>query len=178
MNVSPQGVAFIGAFEGFRANWYDDGTGVKTIGYGHTGPLPPGYKAPLTQAEGARLLLHDLAPFAAHVNSIPPVPGGLTQAQFDALCSACYNLGDEPLTAGHSLFVAVESKPRLPWPLNVIPLRNWRARVRYALDLYVNAGGHELAGLVRRRNAEGFEGFAPDGKPHYTVAQGNPYANA
>jgi GH24 family phage-related lysozyme (muramidase) len=109
---------------------------------------------------------------------MPPVAGGLAQWSFDALCSAIYNLGEQPLTPGHSLYIAVQSKPRLPWPLNVLALRSWRGRVRYALDLYVNAGGHQLAGLVRRRNAEGIEGFAPDGKPHYTVATGNPYANA
>ena len=49
--------------------WYDDGTGVQTIGYGHTGPLPPGFTAPLTGATGLELLHHDTAGFAAAVTA-------------------------------------------------------------------------------------------------------------
>lgn len=175
MNLSPAGTQFIAAWEGFRANWYDDGTGVQTIGYGHTGPLPPGFTAPLTPQRGLDLLAHDARPCIVAVNALPPVAGGWTQSQFDALVCFCFNCGVGAIAPNHAVYQAVESKPRLPWPLNVPALRAWKARVQAALLLWDHAGGVVLPGLQRRRLAESYL-FAHE---HcYTQGSGNPYANS
>ena len=55
--LSDRGLAFLKAHEGFRANWYRDPVGVRTIGYGHTGPLPSGFTAPLTESQAAKLMM-------------------------------------------------------------------------------------------------------------------------
>ena len=47
--LSSQGANFIKHFEGERLTAYDDGTGVMTIGYGHTGDVKVGET--ITQAQ-------------------------------------------------------------------------------------------------------------------------------
>lgn len=90
MNISPNGLALIKHFEGFRAAPYRDGVGVWTIGYGHTGP-GTAYMRPLTPDEASHLLNTDLS--HAEMSVLNLVQVALTQGQFDALCSFVYNLG-------------------------------------------------------------------------------------
>lgn len=97
MKLSPQGAHLIASFEGWRPDWYDDGTGTRTIGYGHTGGLPVGWKAPLTIEQGLQLLGLDAA-FAGKVvsDSVKVSLGTIfshRQARFDALVSLTFNIG-------------------------------------------------------------------------------------
>lgn len=97
MNISPQGVHLIATFEGWRPGWYDDGTGIQTIGYGHTGPLPVGWKPPLTITQGLELLKMDAAKAVSSVNAGVKVSLGILpprrQARFDACVSLAFNIG-------------------------------------------------------------------------------------
>lgn len=88
MNISPAGVAFIKAHEGCVLHVYNDAAGIPTIGWGHarwTG------ESPITQAQADALLVGDLRPCEAAVNSLVDVP--LAQNEFDALCSFVFNCG-------------------------------------------------------------------------------------
>ena len=138
--LSMNGAAFIGRFEGFRSSWYLDAVGVHTIGFGHTGPLPAGFHAPLTLPEAHRLLIHDADRYAAAVAAIRPRV--TRQARFDALTSFAFNLGAgifEPSTSiGHAV------RMRLGRP----------SAVAEALLRYNHGGGRVLPGLTRRRQAE------------------------
>jgi GH24 family phage-related lysozyme (muramidase) len=83
MRISAEGPAFIEAFEGKFLYTYDDGTGVLTIGYGHTSAAGP--------------------PKVVRGQTVP-----VTQAQFDALVSFHFNTGalrkgsiDDKINAGN-----------------------------------------------------------------------------
>ena len=93
--VSPATLAFIKGFEGLRLTAYRDAVGVLTIGWGHTGDVQPGQQISLHQAEV--LLDLDANRAAAAVRRRVKVP--LTPAQFDALVSFTFNLGEGRLAA-------------------------------------------------------------------------------
>ncbi|MCJ2090853.1 lysozyme [Methylobacterium sp. E-005] len=94
MDLSPLGRAALAVREGCRLRAYRDGTGVWTIGYGHTsaaGPPAVTEGLTLTQAEAGALFAADLGPYVASVRAAlaRPVP----QPFFDACCSLCFNIG-------------------------------------------------------------------------------------
>lgn len=139
------GVNLIKEFEGFRANFYTDPVGIKTIGYGHgchvyncNVPLNGKYKVPLTQATGESLLKEDLKSYENCVKGAVTY-GSLNANQFSALTSFTFNLGCGSLKSSTLLKkinggdVTGASKEFAKW---------------------VNAGGKPLPGLVRRREAE------------------------
>ncbi|KAL8765540.1 MAG: hypothetical protein Q9209_007411 [Squamulea sp. 1 TL-2023] len=137
LQLSAKGVDFIAGFEGFRADFYIDAAGVRTIGYGHAcqeaGECD--FPAPITEAQGKELLNSDADAFESCVNS--DVTVALNQNQFDALVSFAFNLG-----CGNLRKIATK--------LNA----NDFAGATASMKQYVNAGGQQLPGLVRRRNAE------------------------
>lgn len=147
MNLSSTGTHLIASFEGFVPTWYNDGTGVETIGYGHTGPLPAGFTAPLTSSAGLDLLHHDTAGFAAAVTRDVHVELGTikthAQARFDALVSLAYNIGTASF-ASSSLLRAINEKPAP---------RDWTPLGPLWLE-WDHAGGAVLPGLLTRRRSE------------------------
>ena len=76
--------------EGYREKTYDDGTGTKTIGYGHTGPDVHAGKT-ITKAEADKLLDKDLQQAAQAVDT--KINVHLNQNQKDALTSFAFNVG-------------------------------------------------------------------------------------
>lgn len=90
MKTSENGIAFIKKFEGFRAALYQDGSGVKTIGYGHA-LLPGEHMSVITEAQGEALLREDLQKAEMCIHKLIDYP--LTQNQFDALASFVFNIG-------------------------------------------------------------------------------------
>ncbi|WP_339712944.1 lysozyme [uncultured Sneathiella sp.] len=89
--LSSQGANFIKHFEGERLTAYDDGTGVMTIGYGHTGDVKVGET--ITQAQANSYFTEDVKWTVDTVNNAVKVD--LKQSQFDALVSFTYNVGEE-----------------------------------------------------------------------------------
>lgn len=129
------GRKFVQGWEGLRLYVYDDGVGVKTIGWGNTNyakSYPFGHR--ITRQKAERLFKQDINRFEKYVFNrfARPFP----QHQFNALTSFAYNLGS--IKSG--LYYAI--------------LENNTKKVMYKLRLYVKAGGKRLRGLVRRRNAE------------------------
>lgn len=91
MHTSADGIDFIRNEEGCRLTAYQDSVGVWTIGVGHTGPdVHAGLT--ITQARADELLRADLSRFEAAVDKAVAYPQ-LTQGQFDALVSLCFNIG-------------------------------------------------------------------------------------
>jgi lysozyme len=138
VKTSPNGRAFIEAFEGKFLHTYDDGTGVLTIGYGHTsaaGP-PKVYRGQaITDAECDAILATDLAAVEKNVERCIKVP--MTQQQFDALVSFDFNTGSLAKSS-------IDDK---------INAANPTAAMATLLQ-YDHAGGRQMAGLTRRRQAE------------------------
>lgn len=144
LTVSPNGARFIGQFEGFGPGLYNDPAGHCTIGFGHLihrkacdGSEPLEFRQGITELQALNLLANDLQSVADIVRGLVRVP--LTQAQFDALVSFTYNVGEGNLAASTLL--------RL---LN----SNDYASVPEQFNRFVYASGRKLAGLVKRRAAE------------------------
>ena len=140
MTVSPFGVDLICSFEGKRLTAYDDGVGVWTIGFGTT-VYPNGIKVmkgdTCTEAQAKTYMAHDLKKFEATVNKAVTVQ--LNQNQFDALVSLAYNIGTNAF-----------SKSTLVKKLNANDIRGAADQ----FDVWVNAGGKRMQGLVNRRAKE------------------------
>ena len=140
MTVSPFGVDLICGFEGKRLTAYDDGVGVWTIGFGTT-VYPNGIKVKkgdtCTEAQAKTYMAHDLKKFEATVNKAVTVQ--LNQNQFDALVSLAYNIGTNAF-----------SKSTLVKKLNANDIRGAADQ----FDVWVNAGGKHMQGLVNRRAKE------------------------
>lgn len=87
--ISAAGLALIQQFEGFRAEPAQLPDGNWVVGYGHVRTHEKG--CAVNQEEASALLGIDVAPFEALVNAKVNAP--LSQAQFDALVSFAFSVG-------------------------------------------------------------------------------------
>jgi lysozyme len=145
--ISNEGVKFIAHFEGFRSKPYLDSVGIATIGYGTITYPDTGRKVTLkdpaitedTALEYLKLHI-EKSVTSWIVKNLP----GLTQNQFDALVSFCYNLGVGALSGS-----TLERR---------ILVKDTCDRITQAFMMWtkarVNGKLTELKGLVRRREAE------------------------
>lgn len=147
LRMSQPGLELVKAFEScmsaikarpgyFKA--YRDPVGVLTIGYGHTNHHLPRFDGNTvwSQAECDAALARDMAVFERWVADHARVD--LKQCEFDALVSWAFNTGG-PATATLWKKLNAGNKAAVP-----AELAKWN-----------RAGGRVLAGLVRRRKAEG-----------------------
>lgn len=147
MRISRVGLELVKAFEscmkkipgrpGFFAP-YDDGVGVLTIGWGHTNHHSPPFDAASiwSQAECDDVLAADMRIFEKHVTANAKVK--LAQHEFDALASWSYNTGG---SGSATLWKKLNAGDKASIPAE---LAKWN-----------RGGGKVMAGLVRRRRAEG-----------------------
>ncbi|WP_237269496.1 lysozyme [Pseudothauera hydrothermalis] len=136
-------VALIAGFEGYSSRAYDDGVGVQTVGFGSTAhpdgrPVRPGdtvtpQRAVVMLARDADRIAHELAA------CIGPVP--LARHEWDAFVSWAYNVGG-----------AAACRSTLVKKLRQTP-PDYAGACRELLK-WTRAGGRELPGLVKRREAE------------------------
>lgn len=92
--INTAGWELIRKWEGCILHPYKDLGGIWTIGFGHTKGVTA-ESTPLTQDQADALLLSDLEPFEQAVDEDVLVV--LTDNQFSALVSLCYNVGTKPL---------------------------------------------------------------------------------
>ncbi len=136
LSYSSTGLALTEQFEGLRLTAYQDSVGVWTIGYGHTGPdVQPGLT--ITQEQASALLPQDVAGAVAAVNRLVTVT--LTQNQFDALVDFTFNEGQGNLASSTLL--------------RELNAGNTAGAAAQFL-VWVYAGGVQVPGLVKRRQAE------------------------
>jgi lysozyme len=141
-NISEVGVNLIKGFEGLSLKPYKCPAGVPTIGYGNTfyenGAKVKITDAQITEGRATELLKHSLEKFEQYVDSY--CVDTITQHQFDALVSFCFNLGPANL-----------KKSTLLKKVNTNPADE---TIRAEFMKWTKAGGKVLKGLVRRRTAE------------------------
>lgn len=140
MQISNNGINLIKRFEGCELSAYQDIVGVWTIGYGWTQPVdgkPISRGMAIDSATADRLLKTGVVQYEQAVNQLVKV--AINQSQFDALVSFTYNLGTRSL-----------STSTLLKKLNAGDIAG--AAAEFAR--WNRAGGKELAGLTRRREAE------------------------
>lgn len=133
--ISQEGIDLIKSCEGCRLRAYTDSVGVWTIGYGHTETAERGMV--ITAEEAEELLRADLRRFESGVKGLVAVE--LTQGQFDALVSFSFNVGLGNLRRSTLLRKLNEG--------------NYTEASKQFLR-WTKAGGKELKGLVKRRQAE------------------------
>jgi lysozyme len=150
MKISREGLALIKRWEGCRLEAYRDSVGVWTIGYGITtnaglGAIKKGMK--ITQAQADEWLLAALAKYEKTVQAA--VKRNPSQAQYDAMVSLCYNIGQ----AGFAKSSVVRK-------FNAGDISG----AADAFMMWVKAGGTTIQGLVNRRHDERRH-FLSIGKP-------------
>ncbi|WP_455466903.1 lysozyme [Bartonella sp. B39] len=127
-------------WEGLRLNAYQDASGVWTIGYGHTekaGKPKVVEGMVITEKKAETMLLTDLRQYERAVEKAVYVD--LSDEQFGALVSFCYNVG----------MAAFQSSTLL----KKLNSGDYEA-VPAELQKWIKAGGKRLHGLVHRRAAE------------------------
>ncbi|TBL46386.1 lysozyme [Obesumbacterium proteus] len=140
MRASENGINLIKQFEGCRLTAYQDSVGVWTIGYGWTQPVdgkPVGKGMTITQQKADDLLKQGVVQYEAGVHGLVTVQ--LNQNQYDALVDFAYNLGVNALK-GSTLLKKLNAGD---YSGAANEFTKWN-----------KAGGKELAGLTRRREAE------------------------
>lgn len=140
MRASENGINLIKQFEGCRLTAYQDSVGVWTIGYGWTQSVdgnPVAKGMVITQQKADDLLKQGVVQYENGVNSLVKVQ--LNQNQFDALVDFAYNLGVNALK-GSTLLKKLNTGDY--------------AGAANEFTKWNKAGGKEVAGLTRRREAE------------------------
>jgi len=122
-------------YESCRLTAYLDSAGIPTIGYGHTAGVKMGDTC--TQEQADQWLEDDVAHAVAAINNDLKVT--LTQHQFDALVSLCYNIGEGNF-ARSTLLKKLNSHEF--------------DQASEQFKLWDMAGGKHLAGLANRRAGE------------------------
>ncbi|HEY9880348.1 MAG TPA: lysozyme [Leptolyngbyaceae cyanobacterium] len=138
--INAAGLEIIKHFEGVRLKAYQDSVGVWTIGYGHTSMAGPPNVTPgltISSAEAENILKRDLGVFEKGVDAAVTVTPN--SDQFSALVSFAFNVGLGNLRSSTLLkkFNAGDARG---------------AAEEFLRWSY--AGGKQLPGLLRRRNAE------------------------
>ncbi len=135
MKIGTEGIKLIKSFEGCQLTAYKCPAGAWTIGWGHTKDVYEGMS--ITQEEADVLFLEDIKIYEDAVNNYVS-KFNFNQNQFDALTSFAYNCGIGSLNSICSLNSIAEIAAELPLYCNA----------------YVDGVKTQLAGLVRRRQAE------------------------
>ena len=136
MKINQAGIDLIKEFEGCRLEPYADLVGKMTIGYGHVLDAHPA-KSFINQEMADSILLEDLERFEEGVSKL--VTSEINENQFSALVAFAFNVGLGNLTGSHLLALVNTDN------------------LEQAADQFVrwdHAGGKEVAGLLRRREAE------------------------
>lgn len=138
MELSQNGLNFIKSFEGFSSTPYQDVAGKLSIGYGHL--IKQGESFPDTgidEEAAQELLAKDTE--TAQKEVCDAVTADVTQNQYDALVSFTFNLGGGTLLRSTLL----ERLNNGDYAGCAAEFPKWN-----------HAGGVEVAGLTRRRDAE------------------------
>lgn len=141
--VSALAVAGIAGYEGYAPRAYDDGVGVQTVGFGSTrhpdgAPVKAGdtvtpQLAVVMLAKGADRIWREAS---ACIGEVP-----LTQHEADAYASLAYNIGSSAFCRSSIVKKLKQTPP------------DYAGACREILR-WTRAGGRELPGLVKRRQAE------------------------
>ncbi|MDD9331059.1 MAG: glycoside hydrolase family protein [Bartonella sp.] len=138
--ISKNCLNYLKKWEGLRLHAYRDASGIWTIGYGHTEKAgkPIVFEGMvITERKAETMLLTDLRQYEQAVEKAVYVD--LSDEQFGALVSFCYNIG-----------IAAFQNSTLLKKLN----KGDYEAVPIELQKWTKAGGKRLNGLVHRRAAE------------------------
>jgi lysozyme len=140
--LSQKGLDLIKSFEGLSLKPYVCAGGINTIGYGNTyymnGKKVTLQDPKITVLQAEELLRNSLSTYEKAVDSF--CRDDISQSQFDALASFCYNVGTGNLQKS-TLIKKVNANPQ-------------DTTIRAEFMKWNKAAGKVLLGLTRRRTAE------------------------
>jgi lysozyme len=140
--LSQKGLELIKSFEGLSLVPYVCSGGINTIGFGNTyytnGKKVSLQDPKITALQAEELLRNSLSTYEKAVDSF--CRDDISQSQFDALASFCYNVGTGNLQKS-TLIKKVNANPQDP-------------TIRAEFMKWNKAAGKVLLGLTRRRTAE------------------------
>jgi len=135
LKTGEAGINLIKSHESLSLKAYLCPAGKLTIGWGHTAGVQP--NEAINEEEAETFLRADLASSEQVVNRVVNVP--LTQNQFDALSSFCFNVGNGNFETSTLLKLLNEGK---------------YADAAEQFLVWNHSNGHVLDGLTKRREAE------------------------
>jgi len=142
MKISEKGKKFIKDKEGLRLAAYKPLPNDKwTIGYGHTAGVYQGQT--ITKAQAEAYFDSDIKIYEKPVQDLNVL---ITQNQYDALVSLCYNIGVGAFK-GSALYSKVKANPN-------------DSTIAAEFQKWVHSDGAVVGGLVMRRNEESAMYFA------------------
>jgi len=140
--IGKAGINLIKSYEGLKLKPYLCPAKIPTVGYGNTfyenGTKVTMNDPAITEERAVELLLFILKGFEQHVDSY--CVDTITQNQFDALTSFCYNVGAGNLKSS-TLLKKVNVDPNDP-------------TIKDEFMKWTRGGGKVLPGLVKRRTSE------------------------
>jgi lysozyme len=140
--ISDNGIELIKRFEGLSLKPYLCPAKIPTIGYGNTfyknGKKVTLNDKPITEQKAVEMLKQSLEKFEQYVDSY--CIDTITQNQFDAIVSFCYNVGPANLKSS-TLLKKVNANAN-------------DETIRVEFMKWTKGGGKVLKGLVTRRTAE------------------------
>jgi lysozyme len=135
--ISENGLSIVKKWEGFSAKAYKDLVGVWTIGYGNTDPRHAFEGNVISRDFAEQLLIQHIAQDEIACRQLIKVP--LSQPQWDAVVSLCYNIGTGAFA--RSTLLRKMNQSDFTGAYSEFPRWN-------------RAGGKVVQGLVNRRKAE------------------------
>jgi lysozyme len=135
--ISEEGLALVRKWEGFKAEAYRDIAGIWTIGYGTTDPAHAFEGNKISREFAAKLLRQHVSIDEVTCRNLVHVP--LSQSQWDAVISLCYNIGTGAFA--RSTLLRKINNEDFAGAYQEIPRWN-------------RAGGRVVQGLVNRRKEE------------------------
>lgn len=143
-HMNQAGLTLLEGYESFKPNFYNDGTGTITIGYGHacgssaTSSRCNYIHAPITEAQGQQLLQTDIGQYETCVCNTAGA-GSLNTNQFSAMVDFAYNAGCGSLATAFASDIGSGNYADI---VSKLPNTNTRP------------GSKVHNGLVKRRQAE------------------------
>lgn len=169
MNLSQEGLDHIKQWEGTNIidgmhHAYQDQAGVWTIGYGHTvsaGPPVVEHDLVVTHEEAEDILLRDVSGFERAVSQAVKKP--MTQNQYDAFVSFCFNIGGPAFRSSTALR-----------RFNAGDIEGTAEAMTWFNKVTINGEKVVSKGLVRRRASEVglFLGERTEVPPHAAITGG------
>ncbi|MCA6108088.1 lysozyme [Bradyrhizobium cenepequi] len=172
LSISTQGMIDIISHEGICLSWYLDSVGVPTIGIGQTksDDIDPRTMGTLTLQQAVDLFKRKIK---VYTDAVDKLGLHLTQYQYDALSSCCYNFGESNLqTLCHHRTIDQIGDAIMLYkiPPEIIPRREAEQKL-FKTGVYSNTNGKVLVFPVNSsRHPVYSEGHDVDIRPYFADA--------
>jgi len=170
MQISTKGLIEIMSHEGICLEPYLDSVGVWTIGVGQTKDdgFDPRTAGKLTLQEAVDLFKRKIT---AYTNAVDALGLDLSQTQYDALTSFCYNLGAgnlQKLCRGRTLAQIGDAITLYRIPPEIIERRQ-KEQTLFQKGVYSNTDGKVLVFPVENNKPRYSEGYDVDVRPYFAA---------